>query len=239
MRSTLISIHDVMPETMELVSGQIDLLDQVGITKCTLLVVPGCDWSSDQIKQLHRWNEQGFELAGHGWVHRCERVKGVYHRLHSLVISRDIAEHLELSPEDRFELMSRCADWFEQQKLPQPALYVPPAWAMGRLKKHRLQELPFRWFEVLSGVWDSESNRLRRSPLMGFEADTGLRWTILKLSNRCNEFAARVLQRPIRLSLHPYDLELLLRDDVRHYLANAIEPIFYSELDTDRRLVAS
>ena len=104
MLKALVSIHDVMPSTMDDVVDLLELCDQQGIVNVTLLVVPGLAWSPAQLTQLAAWYAEGRELAGHGWVHKCSRIKTLRHQLHSRVLSRDVAEHLSLSREEAMEL---------------------------------------------------------------------------------------------------------------------------------------
>ncbi|WP_206054911.1 hypothetical protein [Nitrosococcus wardiae] len=94
-----------------------------------------------------------FCIAGHGWSHRVERIGGLRHCLHSLLLSRKAGEHLALEDEDNdiAHLIARCHAWFQDHRLGSPDLYVPPAWAMGRLKWERLRSFPFRYYEVFGG----------------------------------------------------------------------------------------
>ena len=170
----LVSIHDVMPETLDRVFEIFLRLEQSGLLPVTLLVVPGRDWRPEDITRLRSLVARGAELAGHGWVHEVERVSGFGHRLHSALISKRVAEHLALDGSGCIELMQRCHDWFADQDLPLPTLYVPPAWAMGPVPRSALPDLPFVQFETLAGVYDIEASRLYRLPLLGFEVDS--RW---------------------------------------------------------------
>lgn len=215
----VVSIHDVMSETLGRVLELIQLLDRHGIESCDLLVVPDCDWSADQIATLRALAEGGFRLAGHGWSHRIRRRGTVSHHLHSWLLSRDAAEHLSLSPDEIAELVSRCAQWFDEHQLPRTELYVPPAWALGRIPRSRLAATGFRLFETLTGVLDAASGHHRMLPLVGFEADTALRAITLRLLNRLNIALARATGRPLRVGLHPHDLELKLHRAIPPLLA--------------------
>jgi hypothetical protein len=214
-----ISIHDVMPETLDRVLGLIEVLAGHEISSCDLLVVPGRDWSADQIARLRGLAESGFRLAGHGWSHRIRRRTSVYHRLHSQLLSRDVAEHLSLSPDEIAALVSRCAQWFDEHQLPRSELYVPPAWALGRIPSSRLAATGFRLFETVTGVLDAASGHHRMLPLVGFEADTALRAITLRSLNRLNIALARATGRPLRVGLHPHDLELKLHRAIPPLLA--------------------
>ena len=165
---TLVSIHDVMPETLDKVD---DILQRLAGTvtltpgTVTLLVVPGRDWSADDIAVLRRWADAGHELAGHGWVHEVEHIRGIRHRLHSLFISRNVAEHLALDARGICRLVEDCHGWFVRKGLPAPTMYVPPAWAMGRIGTDDLEKLPFRYYETLSGIYDAEAGMVVNTAL--------------------------------------------------------------------------
>lgn len=214
----LVSIHDVMPETLDHVQALIDCLAPAARPNTLLLVVPGRDWQTHQIEQLRRWQRQGFELVGHGWSHRAPEYRSLYHRLHSAVMSRDAAEHLSRSRQELITLLIQCHQWFERWGLSPPQIYVPPAWALGALRPGDLKASPFRYLESTWGIYCSHTGVYRYLPLVGFEA--GSRWQALglRLWNRINLALARP-RRPVRLALHPGDLQLPLAGDLVSQLA--------------------
>jgi hypothetical protein len=213
----VVSIHDVAPETLSRVGELVELVRPLAGTRVSLLVVPGRAWRSEQLARLRGWAREGFEVAGHGWVHRG-RPRTLYHRLHGLVISRDQAEHLSRSRGELRALVARGFEWFSSVDLPEPRLYVPPAWALGALTADDLEVLPYRWYELQTGYTLARRRRHLVAPLMGFEADTRLRQSVLRVSNRLNAGVGRVLARPVRIGLHPHDLHLRLATDVREAL---------------------
>jgi predicted deacetylase len=212
-RGRFVSVHDVMPGTLDAVDATLAHLAAHGYPQVTLLVVPGLDWTDAGLARLAHYRSGGHELAGHGWTHRAERIRGLRHRLHSAVISRDVAEHLALDEPAIEKLIRRCHDWFRSQELGSPSLYVPPAWALGTIRRDVLDALPFERYETLTGFYDVTSRSFRRVPLVGFEADTRVRVGPLRLWNRVNE---RLGERcgALRVALHPNDITLLLRDDL-------------------------
>lgn len=234
MRAALVSIHDVMPETLSRVQRILSLLEEARAPTGTLLVVPGREWDSAGISALREMAGEGYRLAGHGWAHQAIPSQNLHHRLHALLISRDQAEHLSRSREELRKMVDRTFHWFRKVELPPPELYVPPAWAMGALNREDLKALPFRYYEVLRGLICGETGKLTPLPLVGFEADTRLRWFGLKLFNGVNRAAARWLARnktrapdasrspftrpdqprPLRISIHPFDLEHLMGRDL-------------------------
>ena len=96
----LISIHDVMPSTLNRVSRLTQDLTHLQSCNITMLVVPGHQWSREQLDVLREFEQQGYILCGHGWHHSSKKIRGVYHRLHSLLVSRHAAEHLALDEKE-------------------------------------------------------------------------------------------------------------------------------------------
>jgi len=225
----VISLHDVMPDTLneteELLS---DWLADVPPERVALLVVPGLNWQPAQLDRLREWERLGYELAGHGWIHQVRRVKTLYHRLHSTLISRQAAEHLSLSENELVTLLNDNYHWFQHHDFKTPELYVPPAWAMGQLNTATLQRLPFRFYESTSGLLDSQQNRFQRLPLAGFEADRRWRSPCLRAWNGINRVAT-ASQRPIRLSIHPFDHRNYLASSLKQWLSR-VQPIGYRTL---------
>ncbi len=205
----LVSIHDVMPETRTQVS---DMLARLALPadRVTLLVVPGRQWSNADLAWLRDLQTQGHPLAGHGWSHCCQPPVTLYHKLHSVLLSRQVAEHLSFAGEGIVQLVQDCHHWFAQHGLQVSSLYVPPAWALGSLDASCYARLPFRYVETLSGVLDTQTGKWARMPLVGFEADSRFRAMFLGWFNQWNLARARRQNRPVRIGLHPFDLSLRL-----------------------------
>ncbi|MEX0936114.1 MAG: DUF2334 domain-containing protein, partial [Gemmatimonadota bacterium] len=189
------------------------------VDRITLLVVPGMAWDHEALGTVRAMVADGCGVAGHGWSHQAVPPANLYHRAHGALISRDQAEHLSRSAGELRRLVGRCHAWFDTIDLPEPELYVPPAWALGRLSRSDLAGLPFRWYEVLSGVLDAERADFRWMPLVGFEADTRVRALALGCTNALNVGITRFMRRPLRIAIHPQDLRLHLATRLRELLA--------------------
>lgn len=210
----LVSIHDVMPDTLRETARILDLLERADVAPVTLLVVPGTGWKAPGLKQLRAFQDAGHVLAGHGWLHHVERFVSLRHRLHGRLISRQVAEHLALDAGGIAALIERCHRWFGEAGLAPPRLYVPPAWAMGAIPRNALAALPFDQYELFSGVLSARTGQLRRIALTGYEADTPLRAPLIRAWNRYNRRRARALGW-LRIGIHPHDLDLRLAEDLR------------------------
>lgn len=205
-----LSIHDVMPETLSRVEALIDTTTRAGWPPPVLLVVPDAGWDAQGIQKLRDWQARGHELAGHGWQHQISGYGGLWHRIHAALISRDVAEHLSLDAEGILNLMQRSFAWFGEQGLTRPSLYVPPAWALGSLPRHRLDEQPFEQVETLRGIYSVSEGIWRYRALLGYEAGNGFQRLALELSNALNR--KRAPRAGLRIGLHPYDASLPLAD---------------------------
>lgn len=216
----LVSIHDVMPHTLSLVQQCIEECRQQGIEAIYLLVVPGFDWNEQQLEKLRRWSADGMILTGHGWFHRAGQVSSLYHRFHATTLSRNVAEHLSLNERQILVLMKMCYRWFRLHDLPPPVLYVPPAWALGSVSMAKLATTNFEYVETLRGVFHLPSRQWLAEPLVGYEADTFYRAAALRIWNGFNRKRSG-LSGVARIAIHPFDLNLRLRHQLRSDLGRS------------------
>lgn len=211
----LVSIHDVMPDTLDRIEQIISQeLTNIDPALVVLLVVPGLEWSDPQKRRLRALQDQGYELAGHGWLHRIHRFTSPYHWLHSVTISRRAAEHLSLTSAELVGLVNDNFNWFASNDLKQPEYYVPPAWALGKLSGDALSALPYPVIEVTRGLLETATGKIEALPLVGFEADTRFRATFLSRWNHFN-YSRASAERPVRLSIHPFDFDFLIAQQLR------------------------
>ncbi|MCC1496572.1 DUF2334 domain-containing protein [Alcanivorax sp. 1008] len=230
----LLSIHDVMPETRPAISAMLTQLfvsvPELQPQHITLLVVPGRHWCVDDLAWLRRLAAAGHPLAGHGWDHRARKSRSLFHHLHSLMLSRDAAEHLSRPSHELMSLILRCHAWFAEHDLPLGPLYVPPAWAVGRLNRTAQQALPFALMETLSGVVRLTDQFHQRLPLTGYEADNAMRTMFLSASNQFNLALARRTGSVLRVGLHPFDLQNHLAERLICHLQQVTQFCDYSQL---------
>ncbi|WP_440996828.1 polysaccharide deacetylase family protein [Arhodomonas sp. SL1] len=231
MMDALISIHDVMPETLDRVGHHLRVLRRHGHDAITLLVVPGRPWGEADIAQLARWQSQGLELAAHGWHHHAPRLGGPRHWIHSALLSRRAAEHLALGPNAIADLMRKSAAWFPRQNLTPATTYVPPAWALGRIRPEQLRAQPFERIEITRGLLFPATGRLIALPLVGFEADTLMRERFLRAWNNVQARLARDHKRPLRIGIHPQDHELRLAGQLHAFIAGNWRSLRYRDFE--------
>lgn len=216
-RDVHLSIHDVMPSTLDAVEDLIGRCLAYGWDPPVLLVVPGRTWDENSLARLRCWAKAGHPLAGHGWHHEIDDFGGLWHRIHSGLISKRVAEHLCLDAAGILALMRRCHAWFIDQGLSPSGLYVPPAWALGSLPRRRLVEQPFSHVETLRGIYSVTEGRWRYRRLLGYEAGNRFQQAALTVSNALNR--GRPPAGGLRIGLHPRDAQLPLAGALERDLA--------------------
>lgn len=197
-----------MPGTLDDVREIIQFLEGHGTGPVTLLIVPGRKWEKSGISFLKELENDGYKLAGHGWTHQRLRTASFAHGVHSRLMSRDYAEHLSLEREEIMNIVRRSYGWFQKEGLKPPILYIPPAWAIGKISKNDLKELPFRFYETMMRIHDSDTGSSSKLPLVWFNADTSLRVFSSHVSNALNKAIGALSNQPVRIAVHPIDLRL-------------------------------
>jgi hypothetical protein len=225
------SIHDVSPETVAWADNMVVRLTSSGASPLMILIIPAGDWPSTALDVVGGWESAGHILALHGWDHQALRPNGVYHRLHSLMLSRDAAEHLSRDRAEMLTRIDRGRKWFESNGLREPAVYVPPAWALGAVRATDLEEGGFRWVETLTGIHDAKKGKQRLLPLVGFEADNAWRSAALRVSNAVNLAITRATGSPIRVAIHPHDDAGLLAHDLDRWIRRGCRAVLPARVD--------
>lgn len=226
----IVSIHDVQPDVLDEVENIVQLLKSNSVSSITLLVIPGKNWSDHQIEILKQWGSSGLTLAGHGWAHYSGRPRNWKHLFHSVLLSKDQAEHLAKSRDEIITIIQNCYNWFQMHNLKQVKLYVPPAWGIGPVKNSDLDNQDFRYFEYLTGIYDSQERVFKRIPVVGFEADNRFRKNNLQFINSINIYRAIENRVPLRIAIHPNDFSLGLSDKILPTLNKFNSFIDYEQL---------
>ncbi len=216
MNESIISIHDVMPHTLNNIKKIIKILEKNKCNPATLLVVPGRNWSENDINFLKIIQEDGYEIAGHGWYHETKNISTLYHKFHSAFISRNVAEHLSLSNKEIIILMDNCFKWFEKNQFQQPITYIPPAWALGKITNKDIFNSPYKIIETLSGIYFKE--KFTRMPLVGYETDNLFRVVSVSFLNFISEKISKYTNTPLRISIHPNDFSYPLKSKLEKIL---------------------
>ena len=142
-------------------------------------------------------------------------------------MSSNCAEHLSQDSNTVFNIMKKSYSWFIGNDLDAPKLYVPPAWALGKIKKESLSKLSFTHYECTTGM--IHNNKFCFIPLVGFEESTRTGALIRRFFNYFN-YVMACFTGTIRIAIHPEDFNLYLKNDLLKYLSNSRETILLHEL---------
>lgn len=230
MHPTLISISSVKPETLDQVDQLLAAVRDHGIRKTTLFVETEAHWATRDVDRLRRWRDKGVAFGGQGLSQSSIPVKHWKKPRWRRVHSTDTGIQSERTEANCVELIARCAEWFQSQRLARPNVYATPEWTLDRLSVSQLNRLPFRMYESRQGVIDINCRRMYSLPSVSFEADSWFRSFALRSVNASNRAAAVISRRPLRVSLHPYDLTLRLHDDVIRLLGSTTIAIDFLDL---------
>lgn len=220
-KKVIVSIHDLMPSTLPDVAGLLERIESKGWSGIDLLVVPGLPWKREEMEQLKVWESHGHRIVPHGWFHRVGQIRGIRHRIHSLLISRNVAEHLSLAPGEVGSFIQRSRDQLIHWGFSAPELYVPPAWAVGDISSAELNALSVQWIEVVGGFISTRGAPMERSALLGYEADTLLREFVLKIWNSLNWRRFQKGKVRLRMGIHPQDAQLRMASQLEKDLLRA------------------
>ncbi|MEI8342983.1 MAG: DUF2334 domain-containing protein, partial [Verrucomicrobiota bacterium] len=144
-RTLVASIHDVSPLTWETTASMLDNLRPLGVSACSLLVVPNhhhrghflenhdfCSWLKERVKS-------GDEVVIHGYYHQRERKPGenAAQKLMTRFYTQDEGEFYDIDEESAFAAVLKAQTEFRQIGL-NPSGFIAPAWLLSEPAKRAL-----------------------------------------------------------------------------------------------------
>jgi predicted deacetylase len=233
-RTIAVALHDIEPATFERCALIRDWLDDHGVDRVTLLVIPARDLhplaerSPDIVNWLIERERGGDAIAQHGFQHlRSQPARGRYQPLGSLR-AYDEAEFLGLDAHETRRAVSAGRRVLKLAGI-EPRGFVAPAYAYTPALRSTLGE-HFHWWAALLGVHraypahariaagekragqseragqsqSSERNRDRLGPPLSLMSSGRLRRA---LSPALLRAGALMSGSTLRLDLHPADLD--------------------------------
>ena len=238
-RDLLVAVHDVTPAHADALHQVYALLDQLGITRYALLVVPDWHgaWPLDRhgafVDDLLRRQADGAEIFLHGWRHDEVGMRRTLVQ-HVRVAGRTAAEaEFRIIPPDEAERrMDRGLELFRQLGL-EPLGFIPPAWLHG---PGALAQLRARGLGYTEGFWwilRVADGARRFAP--AFSWSTAASWrSQLTAGIATLRHHAPWAQPLVRVAIHPPDVLIpVIADSVRAILeglCNARHLTAYGEI---------
>jgi predicted deacetylase len=208
-----VTLHDVEPATFERCALMRDWLDDLGIQRVTLLVIPAADLHplGDRAPALASWLAErahlGDEIAQHGFQHIQVHSGPPLRQLVARAQGAGAAEFVGLGPSDTRRVIDAGRRILRLAGL-EPRGFVAPAYAYTPALREVLEER-FSWWAGLLGLHADGHTRL--SPAVGLGTSGRFKRAT---SPGLLRLGAALSGRTLRLDLHPGDL-----DHPRHVVA--------------------
>jgi predicted deacetylase len=208
-----VTLHDVEPATFDRCALMREWLEDLGIDRVTLLVIPAADLHplGDRAPGLTAWLAErarlGDEVAQHGFQHAQSHPAAPIRQLVARAQGAGAAEFVGLGPEETRRAIDAGRRILRLAGL-DPRGFVAPAYAYTPALRQVLRER-FAWWAGLIGVHGGPRTRLMPAVGLGTSGPVK-RWTSPALLRAGAALAGQTL----RLDLHPADL-----DHPRHVIA--------------------
>lgn len=211
MNALCIALHDVAPATWPQCEALLDLLDGLGASPLTLLVVP--DWhargriDADRgfVRAIERRRARGDEIALHGYYHRDDAPppRAPWDWLRRRVLTAGEGEFAALSVDLAEARLRRGRDLFARLDWPVEG-FVAPAWLAGAGAHEAMRRVGLRWTSTHTALVDLDDERRIAAPCL--TASPRSRWRRAASGAWLRAGARLVARAPLlRIGLHPAD----------------------------------
>ncbi len=244
-----VALHDVEPATFERCALIRDWLDDHGVERVTMMVIPARDLhplgerSPEMVGWLLERERRGDAIAQHGLQHLRPRARrrrptlagGPLQALRGLGWDRD-SEFLGLDPLETRRSVDAGRRLLKLAGI-EPKGFVAPGYAYTPALRKTLSER-FQWWAALLGVHCSQprdassaERRLALAPPVALSSSGGLRRAFSPALLRAGALASG---KTLRLDIHPADLDrpshMLALEWVLRRAAREREAVTYDEL---------
>jgi predicted deacetylase len=214
-----VAVHDIEPATFERVALIRDWLDDLGVDRVTLLVIPARDMHplSDRRPEVGTWLLErcgrGDAIAQHGFCHLASRQARL--RRHSLTAAGEAREFAGLDSPATVRALDAGRRVLKLAGI-EPRGFVAPAYAYTPALREGLRTR-FAWWAGSWALHSTSAGRCVSGPPIGLAAAGPLRRTA---SPALLRVAARLAGPTLRIDVHPLDLAspshmLALEDVIR------------------------
>ncbi|RMA92516.1 polysaccharide deacetylase family protein [Hydrogenothermus marinus] len=204
MKKFNISIHDITKTNMENVIKIIFFLEDLGIKKISLLLIPKYHNKEDilEIKDYLKDIIPNREIILHGFYHKADKVN-IFNIKNRLFTSGE-GEVLNLSLKEFENRLREGLKLLNSINL-YPEGYIAPAWLIKKENIKLLKKYGFKFTTTRYGIYDLINNRYIFSPVISFSC----RGIIESISVRTFTVQLKLYKsflNFLRLAIHPCDI---------------------------------
>jgi len=194
-----ISIHDVTKSNLEKVYYLKDVLEDLGVSKITYLLIPYYHEKENLLeikKDLESIKVNG-EFVLHGYSHKSGCFKGLKSLFTNcegeFLYYQDLEDRIKKS----LEILNKLSIY--------PKGFIPPAWLMRKKDFKLLKQYGFSFTEDRLYIYDLQEDKKILSPVLSF-GSRGIVEVVSKLSFKAYFYTLRFSKiNLIRIALHPVD----------------------------------
>ena len=206
----IVAVHDVAASTLDEVRWLLGRLDDAGVPRRVLKVIPGEPATPDRVADLRALLAEeaaaGSEIVLHGWTHRADgRPRGgAWDRLRTRLFAGDAAEFMAIDAAEMGRRIACGRQWLAEIGLGAQG-FCPPGWLAAPGLATAARAEGFRYLVLLRGLRDLRDGRWLVLPPRGYMG-TGA------VQERLVGVGGTVLSRPLiaalrspaqRIFLHP------------------------------------
>jgi predicted deacetylase len=204
--SLLVALHDVEPATFHRCTRIRSWLEDRGVQRATLLVIPAADLHpfDDRRPDLAGWLQLrallGDAIAQHGFQHRQVATASLPRQLLARVQGGRCAEFVGLGEEDTRRAVRTGRRVLARAGV-EPHGFVAPAYAYTPALRAELAG-SYDWWASLFRVWNGHRGPF--TPALGLGTSGAVKRALSPLALRAG---SRLERRTLRLDLHPADFD--------------------------------
>jgi uncharacterized protein len=209
----VVSVHDIAPFSREITEKIVSELSRLGVTVCSLLVVPNYHHAGSITadRELGIWLREregrGDEIVIHGYFH--ERARPEHESLPGKIITRiytrDEGEFYDLGYEEALDRIREAREDLATVGL-SPRGFIAPAWLLSAEAERAAIDAGMEYTTRIGSVRDLRSQKDFLARSLVYSARNPWRRTT-SLAWNATLFLAAIQQPLVRLSIHPADYE--------------------------------
>ncbi|MCX6968014.1 MAG: polysaccharide deacetylase family protein [Verrucomicrobia bacterium] len=211
-RSLVVSIHDVSPLTREATERILCELDEIGVHRVSLLVIPDHHHKGNLLDDpefcawLRRCSAAGHEIVIHGYYHRRDQKAGetFWQKMATRYYTAGEGEFYDIAGADALRIVSQARQEFRNVGL-DPQGFVAPAWLLSDGADRALQRLGIAYTTRIGGVFDYTRGVHHTSQSLVWSTRSAVRRLISRFWN--THLFRRLEACPLlRMGIHPPDM---------------------------------